>query len=397
MLFIIRNEEELSKKTNFIVKLVSENSKNKIFYIFKKESMKFKEKWRHNYVQLASSNKGIIAYYLLMFLKSPKEFRDGIMSRLSFRNARRVLADKSFFSVLSSTLYLHFRTKARTNKLLQMLYKLKSPKVFLIDEFLSINCIGLKKLRIHGPIVYVSQDIAYNRYGFGDNFVTRKLMLRLERDALPYFDLVVVCSETERLKYLELGAKDVFSYPNIYPTKDFKPSNKDEFPSISIVLKDYWGSRSRKSLKLIFEALASLDRQIKVYMIGLTPEWIPKNVIMEYYDYIPSKSRYLDIINKSWIGINVGIHKAGTNERKYDYAEAETVVFSDDLGVRGDLFPHEHVFVDKHDLAAKIGQFIEFGKEKMMLMGKENRKYVLSLANKKSRKLLSKLKKRYNV
>ena len=69
------------------------------------------------------------------------------------------------------------------------------------------------------------------------------------------------------------------------------------------------------------------------------------------------------------------------------------VVFSDHLGTRGDLLPHEYTFIDKHDLAAKLGQFIEFGKEKILLMGKENRKYVLSLVNKKNQELVSKIEK----
>ena len=52
----------------------------------------------------------------------------------------------------------------------------------------------------------------------------------------------------------------------------------------------------------------------------------------------------------------MGIHLGGTNERKYDYAMAGLVVFSDNLGVRGDLLPHEYTYVDSYDLAAKLEQ-----------------------------------------
>jgi hypothetical protein len=79
---------------------------------------------------------------------------------------------------------------------------------------------------------------------------------------------------------------------------------------------------------------------------------------------------------------------SGTNERKYDYAEAGTVVFSDTLGARGDLLPHEYTYVDSHDLAAKINQLLEFGKVSITEMGAENRKHVLSMAEKARQRLL---------
>ena len=86
------------------------------------------------------------------------------------------------------------------------------------------------------------------------------------------------------------------------------------------------------------------------------------------------------ILSKSWIGINIGIHKGGSNERKYDYAMAGLVVLSDTLGCRGDLLPHEFAYIDNNDLAAKLDQLIKFGKEKINEMGIENRKHTLSFA-----------------
>ncbi len=72
------------------------------------------------------------------------------------------------------------------------------------------------------------------------------------------------------------------------------------------------------------------------------------------------------ILSKSWIGINIGIHKGGSNERKYDYAMAGLVVFSDILGCRGDLLPHEYTYLDSNDLAAKLEQLMEFGKKRLL-------------------------------
>ena len=393
MLIIIRNEEKLSPKANFIVQLLSQNLNINIFYVFKRENEKFREKWRYDQVQLPSSTMGLITYYSLMMLKSPRDIRNGLMVRLSLMKPKHVLTEEGFLSILSRTLYLRFGTSIRASRLIRLLNKLNSPKVFLIDEFLSLNCLDLKKLRLFGSIIYVSQDTAYNRFGFGDNFITKKLMLRLERDAIDHFDLVVACSEMERLKYLEMGARNAIFYPNIYPTKEFEPCSKDKTPSISIVLRGHWGSRAEQSLETIFNAFACLNEQIRVYMIGIRPKRIPKNVNLDYTEFIQSKADYLKILSKSWIGINVGIHMAGSNERKYDYAEAGTVVFSDKLGARGDLLPHEYTYVDSHDLAAKINQLLEFGKMSITEMGAENRKHVLSIAEKARKRLLRNLSK----
>ena len=388
MLIIIRNDGKLSSKTNFIDQLFRQNSNNKIFYVFKKENEKFREHWCYDTVHLSSSIMGIITYYLFMMLRSPNEFRNALMKHLLRKKPIYRHVGNGFSSTLRRTLYLYFATSARTTRLMPLLNKLNSPNVFLIDEFISINCLDLKKLRLLGSIIYVSQDIAYNQYGFGDNFITKKLMLRLEQDALANFDLIVACSEMERLKYLEMGAKKVIFYPNIYPTKEYEPIDKDETPSISIVLRDHWGFRAEQSLESIFNALDCLDKQIKVYLIGIKPLKVPKNVILEYHKFMQSKLDYLTVLGKSWLGINVGIHKAGTNERKYDYAEAGTVVFSDSLGVRGDLLPHEYSYVDSHDLAAKIRQLLEFGKIRLIEMGKRNRDQVLSMTEKERQKLL---------
>jgi hypothetical protein len=98
---------------------------------------------------------------------------------------------------------------------------------------------------------------------------------------------------------------------------------------------------------------------------------------------------YLTILSKSWIGINVGFHLGGANQRKYDYAMAGLVVFSDSLGSRGDLLPHEYVYVDRQDLTAKLEQILEYGKELITEMGLRNRKQAMYLAETQRKKLLS--------
>ena len=323
-----------------------------------------------------------------MLIKSPNDLRDGVLFRLFPKKRKNTLTGHGFFSMLSSIFYLRFGASANVSKLYFFLQKIKSPtKVFLIDEFVSLNCLDIKKLRSLGLLVYVSQDIAYKRFGFGDNRIARKLIFRLERDAISNFDLVIACSEMERLEYLEMGARRAIFYPNIYPTEDFNPIDKDEFPSICIVLKEHWGSAAVESLNTIIEALGKIKTKIKVYMIGMNPHKVPKNVQIEQKSFIPSKTEYLRLISKSWIGINFGIHMAGTNERKYDYAEAGLVVFSDEIGARGDLLPHEYTFVDKYDFIAKLCKLIEFGKPCLTKMGEKNRQTTLSIAEQGTKKL----------
>jgi hypothetical protein len=390
MLVIIRKEEKISQKTDFIIQLLGLNSQS-ILYIFKRESKRFIEKWENGKIELPSSARGLIIYYMLAILKSPKDFRNGLMSRLSLAKTKHPFVKEGFLSVLSQVLYQYVAFSPRADRLMRYLEKLDQPMVFLIDEYVSLNCLDLKKLKRLGSIIFVSQDIAHNRFGYADNFVTRQLMYRMERNSLAHIDLVVACSEMEQLRYLEMGAKKAIFYPNLYPTKEFEPADKDQMPSISIVLREHWGSRGEQSLNLILKALAHLDRKIKVHIIGIKPQKVPDNIMLEHSRFIPIKKNYLEILSKSWFGINVGIHKSGTNERKYDYAEAGTIVLSDSLGARGDLLPHEYTYIDSYDLAAKIKQLLEFDKIRIIKMGKENRKHALYMAKLKRKKLLKTL------
>ena len=390
MLIVIRDGEELSLKAGFVIQILRLNSTESVLYISRKNASKgAKKQADKNKIELATSTSGILAYFLLMLLKSPKDLSDGVISRLFNRQRSPALIGEGFLSILSQVLHYYFATSARTDEILPFLKKLVSPKIFLVDEFLSINVVNLKTLKNLGSIIYVSQDVAFNRYGFRDNLITKALMYKLERDAIALADLVIACSERDRLKYVEMGAKKSVFYPNIYPLKKFEPLDKDQSPSISIVSRGHWGSKADRSLEEIFKGLSAVNRKIKVYFIGVKPKLVPKNIILQHYEFIPNKLDFLNILSKSWIGINIGFHMAGSNERKYDYAMAELVVFSDNLGSRGDLLPHEYTYVDGHDLAAKLEQLLQFGKAKIEEMGVQNRKQALSLAEKQREKLLT--------
>jgi hypothetical protein len=388
MLVIIRDGEELSLKSSFVVQLFGLSSNLELLRVSRKESKKFSEQWNSNKIDLATSTSGILAHFLLMPLKSPRNLRDGMIRRLSIKQRPYVLVTNGFLSVLSQVLHYYFATSSHTDGLIHFLRRMKSPKIFLIDEFLSINTINLNELKKLGSIIYVSQDVAYNRYGFRDNLITRQLMYKLERAAIAQMDVVIACSERDRLKYIEMGAKKAVYYPNIYPIKEFEPSVKDQLPSISIVSRGHWDLKAERSLEEIFKALSYSSRTIKVNVIGIKPKKVPKNIRLQHYEFIPSKLDYLKILSASWIGINIGFHMAGTNERKYDYSMSGLVVFSDTMGARGDLLPHEYTYVDSQDLAAKLEQLLQFGKEKILQMGDQNRQQALSLAEKQREILL---------
>lgn len=388
MIFIINHYGNISSKMNFVVQAYKLNSNEDFFYVFRRPGYRFEEKWENNQADLASSTSGNFMHFLLGLIKSPRNMRDGLMRRLLHTKSSRVLYIEGFLSVLSKALGEYFDRPARTNLLINFLKNTKSRKIFLIDESVSIRIVNLKTLKLLGPVVYVSQDVAYDRYNFANNLITKTLMYKLERDAVALSDLVVVCSERDRLKYSEMGARKVLSYPNIYPVAGFEPGCKDPEPCVSIVLRGHWGQEVNRSLEEIFKALSCINRKIKVNLIGIASQCIPKNIKLQQYGYIPSKMDYFTILSTSWIGINVGVHLGGTNERKYDYAMAGLVVFSDNLGARGDLLPHEFTYVDSYDLAAKLEQLLEFGKEKIAEMGKHNRTHALSLAEKQHEKLL---------
>ena len=387
LITVIRDGKELSAKAQFVIQLFKLNSSNNFLNVFRKEQEQFKEKRQGNTLYLATSFSGILLYFSLMYLlKSPRDLHDGLTRRF-FRKAPfpRRIRYGGFLTVLSQALYQYLARSAQTDSLMHFLKNAHSKKSFLIDEFFSLNVAKLRKLKELGPIIYVSSDLAYDFYR--DNFLASKIMYKFEREAIAFLDLIVACSERDKLKYEELGARNVVYYPNLYPIDGFELCDKDQFPSITIVLRGHWGTRTTRSFEQVFEALNAMNRKIRLYMIGAKPRNLPKNVEMHYYNYVSTKLEYLRILSKSWIGINLGVHTGGTNQRKYDYAMSGLVVFSDMLGARGDLLPNEYTYIDSYDLAAKLNQFLELKKTEIEEKGLENRNHILLLAKKQKEEL----------
>ncbi len=114
MLVVIREGEKLSPKTVLAIRLLKSNVNDEIIYVTKKTKT-FSENWdsKSNTLELSTSFSAICTYYLLMFLKSPHDLRDGIIRRLFNKKKQHVIVSEGFLSILSETLYYHFATKSR--------------------------------------------------------------------------------------------------------------------------------------------------------------------------------------------------------------------------------------------------------------------------------------------
>lgn len=154
-----------------------------------------------------------------------------------------ILVTEGFISVLSETLDQYFATTARSDNIIPFLRNMNSPKIFLIDEFMSIRTLNLKMLKQLGAVIYVSQDVACERYGFGENIVASRLMFKLEREILQRADLVIACSERDQLRYIEMGTKNVIFYPNIYPIMYFETGPQRQKPKYKYSLAKPLGNK----------------------------------------------------------------------------------------------------------------------------------------------------------
>lgn len=383
LVVVIRDGPTSSLKGSFVIHLFSLKAGSELFFVSRNEQNLFKEKWQKNRVELATSLSGILASFLFLFLtKSPKDLHDETINRITRK--KNGAGSRAFLTRLSEALYQYLPRSGRTGSLISFLAKIDKPKVFLVDEFFSINSVRIEKLKNLGHIIYISSDFTSDFYG--DNYIASNLMYKLEKRAIALPDLVVACSERDRLKYVQMGAKKALFYPNIYPI-EFELGDKDECLSVAIVLREHWGPESYRSLERVLSALACIGKPVKVYMIGVKPKELAKKINLIHFGYIPSRKEYLKTLTKSWIGINLGIHAGGSNQRKYDYAMAGLVIFSDSFGARGDFLPNEYTYVDEIDLAAKIKELLNLGKERIFEMGLQNRSQALSLAEEKREEL----------
>ncbi len=383
LVIIIRDGTDISLKADFIARILKSNHDASFIHVFRKNQ--FNEKSAGNEIELASSTFGIFMYYFLYFLKSPKDLHDGFVRRLTNGKLEGRIRAGGFVTTLFNVLYQYFGRSSKSDGLKELLERSSSKKIFLVDEFFSLKTVDLRLLQKFGSVIYVTSDVARDFYGC--SLATSKIMAKFEQKTIDIPDLIVACSERDRLKYLEMGANEAIFYPNIYPMSEISLLTKDEEPSISIVMRAHWGSLAVETLEEVLKALACFGKSIRVYVIGMKPEKIPKNIDLIHFSNLESRSDFLKTLSRSWFGINLGIHGGGSNQRKYDYALAELVVLSDKFGARGDFLPCEYSYFDYYDLAAKIIQLVALGREEITKMGIQNRKTAISLADKQQKEL----------
>ena len=371
----IRDGKKLSKKANFIVEYYK-SQHAKILYLFRNEKNFFTRNNKQNRINLRTKISGIFLYYtIFMILKSPKDLCDGLIRRIHRKKPLSFIRHGGFLSVISQAIYQRWVRRSEEKSVFNHFENIKDPIIFIIDEFFSIRMLNIDRLKCHGKIVYISSDFAYDFYS--DNSIASKMMYNLEKSLISKTDLVIACSERDKLKYENLGFNQVIFYPNLYPYSEFNVLDKDETPSVCLVIKEHWGSRVYKSFNDVINSLSLIPKKIKLYSIGIKPKQIPSNVELLHYKFIPKKLDFLKILSKSWVGINLGIHFAGTNERKYEYAISGLIVFSDIFGARGDFIPNEYAYVDFYDLAAKLNQIFQLSKKQIFRKGFENRNHVI--------------------
>ena len=207
-LFVVRDSwAKISPKAKLVVNLCKENSIASIFCIIRNDKERFLERWNDNKIELATSTSGILFYYSFILLRSPRDFYNGILRRFFKRELTYSLITSGDISVLSKTLNHFFAASARSNRIIPFLKRMNSKRVFLIDEFTSTKTLNVNLLRQMGLVIYISQDVASENFDFHTNFISRSLMYKLECDIVKIADLVIACSERDRLRYLEMGAK----------------------------------------------------------------------------------------------------------------------------------------------------------------------------------------------
>lgn len=387
---VIRDGKKLSKKANFIIEQYkSQNAK--ILYLFRSEENFFIRNNQQNRINLRTKLSGIFLYYtLFMILKSPKDLCEGLIRRIKRREPLSFIRHGGSLTVLSQAIYQRWVRRSEENCVFDYINKIRNPIIFVIDEFFSLRMLNIDRLKSHGQIVYISSDFAYDFYS--DNSIASKMMYDFEKSLISKTDLIIACSERDKQKYEDLDINQVIFYPNLYPDSEFNVLNKDETPSVCLVIKEHWGNRSYESLNFVINSLSSIPKKIKLYLIGMKPKKIPSNLELLHYKFIPNKIDFLKILSKSWVGINLGIHFAGTNERKYDYAVSGLIVFSDIFGAKGDFIPNEYTYVDFYDLKAKLNQIFQLSKEEIFRKGLENRNYIINFAKNQKDILLKVIK-----
>ena len=260
------------------------------------------------------------------------------------------------------------------------------PSLAVFDHLSSFAYLGWKGHRGRAAkVVYLSHD-------YEPEFVRERYLAALIRKridfALKETDLLVASSERDRLSYLSHGTIDrerVLVYPNIFPpSSDWRSApyfDRSSAPFTLAMVETAWlgGQGSREDADLVRSALGLLPPRARVRILAFgeslaadLSRGLPGSAEVRRMGRVPERGEFLTALSAAHAGVNVAHWSGGTNVKKYDYALAGLMVLSNPEGARGGLIPHERVFTDGADLAAKILELMDLGSGRVVRMGREN-------------------------
>ena len=240
----------------------------------------------------------------------------------------------------------------------------------ILIEFRSYKMLGKEGLqtlkRKHVHIIYIGHNFEPD---FFSSSLSKKLVSRLEKEAVAESSLIIAASGRDAVLYSEeynIPKSSIVVVPNIYPVDELL-INKNVERTLAVVLPDHWGASVAKRVAHLVSEASNLGMKIIVIGQQLAKMLRQKRLNVEAYDYIPSRRSFLNTLAKAHIGLNYSINLGGSNVKKYDYALAGLVVLSNIIGARGDYLPYEYVFVDVADFKAKLEALLEQPLEEMGL------------------------------
>jgi len=312
-----------------------------------------------------------------------------IVARTFFKIFRKIPLTADFGITASS-----FYVQVDGTKLLEELKKYRK-NVVVIDSlggYLSIRHIFDKLVKHSMAILYLSHNFEPE---FTSLRIFRGRIEKIEKEIMNKADVIFATSMRDSRIFEDkygISCRKIVVFPNIFPLEGLKLS-KEKMRSVSLVVSGKWDRKYvEKMLEKLHRSILICQSVDKIIFVGpILSEFSRRKkwpCMVEAYDFIESRREFLETIGKAHIGLNFSFRLGGTNVRKYDYALTAQVVLSDTLGTRGDLLPHEYVFVDEYDLASKIDQIFDGN---YLKMGKENALFAHTLYEKAKEKIKLKL------
>ena len=206
----------------------------------------------------------------------------------------------------------------------------------------------------------------------------RKLLIKNVKKLInKYIDIIILNSRRDLYIYREIFPKKTIIYlPTIYLPNDYVPCAYEKPKDKLIINIVHRSNVSNNFINIIINHMQKQFGTVLVRSIGKPISGA------QYIPWLPTRKDFLDYLSQGHAGINFSMqhnYQSGTNVKRYDYALACNVVFTQSLSATGEQLPFEIVFIDEYDLLAKLyDKDIEY----FINGGKQNLKYVLELREK---------------